>query len=129
MKQKQTRSCIPCLVLALTSFAIPILAHAESQIVTVSNTERQSLTISSISIDGKNPKNFSQTNNCGKSLGVGKSCTVDVRFTPTSPGLKEATLIVRNSRGNPLTVPVLLSGTGIENEATRDHPTKANDRH
>ena len=127
MKIHTTHSCISCL-LGLAAFTIASVAHSETQTVKVSNTEGKPLAISSIKIDGQNPTSFSQTNNCGKSLGVGKSCTVDVKFVPTSPGLKQATLIVRNSHGNLLTVPVSLSGTGVANEATRTQKHQDRDK-
>lgn len=127
MKRTTILNRISCLML-LASVALPLAARGESRIVTVTNTEDKPLAISSISIDGEDTHSFSQTNNCGKSLGVGKSCTVDVRFTPTSPGQKEASLMVRNSEGNLLTAPVSLSGTGIEN-AGHSHDRQDKDEH
>lgn len=103
------------LLLVVASFTTPVVAWGETQTVTVSNVGAKVLTISNISIGGKNQNNFSQTNNCGNSLDIGKSCTVDVKFIPSSPGLKQATLTVRNS-ANLLTV--TLNGTSIAPEVT-----------
>jgi hypothetical protein len=40
---------------------------------------------------------FSQTNNCGSSLQAGKSCTIEVTFTPTAVGSRLGHVAVRDS--------------------------------
>ena len=53
-----------------------------------------------------------QTNNCGSSLAAGASCTVQVKFAPTTGGNATGTLTVATSApGGPLSV--ALSGHGI----------------
>lgn len=79
-----------------------------SQPVTLSNPGGSTLSISNISTSA----NYSQSNNCGGSLGVGGSCTINVTFTPGSIGPLSGTLtITDNAPGSPQTVN--LSGTGV----------------
>ncbi len=48
---------------------------------------------------------FSQSNSCGSSIGAGSSCTVSVKFAPTSSGAASGTLTVTSSApGSPLAV-------------------------
>lgn len=70
------------------------------------------LTINNISIGGANGSRFNQSNNCGSTLAVGASCTVNVTFTPQKAGTAySATLqISDNAPGSPQTA--TLTGTG-----------------
>lgn len=78
------------------------------QPVTFSNTGSAALTISSV---GGSP-NFGETNNCGSSVAVSGSCTINVTFTPTASGTTTGTLTVTDhASGSPQTVN--LNGTGI----------------
>lgn len=78
---------------------------------TLQNTGNASLTISSITIAGTNPSDFSESNTCGASLAAGSSCTISVTFTPASAASYSATLTVTdNASGSPQVV--ALSGTG-----------------
>jgi probable HAF family extracellular repeat protein len=64
---------------------------------------------------------FSQTNNCGASLAVGSSCSIQVTFTPTAPGTRTGMLTVA-SGGTSYTVN--LTGTGTISVAlTTSAPT------
>jgi len=83
-----------------------------SQPITLSNASTSSaITINSIGIGGTNPTDFAETNNCPASLPAHGSCTITVTFTPTTTGLRSATVSVGdNAAGSPQTVP--LSGTG-----------------
>lgn len=58
--------------------------------LTVTNTGSAALPITSITLTGSAPSQFSQTNNCGTSVPVGSSCTINVTFTPASKGLISA---------------------------------------
>jgi hypothetical protein len=69
-----------------------------SQPVTLTNTGNATLTITSIS----SPANYSQTNNCGSSLGAGASCTINVTFSPTGNGTLGGSITVSdNAAGSP----------------------------
>jgi len=78
---------------------------------TLSNTGNAALSISSVSVTGTNPGDFSQTNTCGSSVGAGASCTISVTFTPSASGSRSASVsIADNASGSPQTV--ALSGAG-----------------
>jgi hypothetical protein len=69
------------------------------------------LAISNIAFGGKDPGDFSQTNNCGSSVPAGKSCTIKVTFRPQAKGNRSASLQVSdNGGGSPQEV--ALSGNG-----------------
>ena len=79
--------------------------------VELTNTGTTSLSISGIGINGKNPGDFSQTNDCGKSVAAGGHCTIKVQFTPQAKGQRSAAVAVSDDGGgSPQTVP--LAGTG-----------------
>jgi hypothetical protein len=79
-----------------------------AQTVTVANPGTSAASVSSVSVTGP----FSQTSTCGSSIAAGGSCTVSVKFAPTSGGALTGTLSVASSApGSPLTVG--LTGTGV----------------
>jgi hypothetical protein len=79
--------------------------------VTLGNAGTTPLDIFSIKIGGADPEDFAETNNCGQSLGAGKTCIVTVTFTPTAMGTRSASLaITDNGGGSPQRV--VLSGDG-----------------
>jgi len=82
-----------------------------SQAVTLTNSGSAVLTISLISVTGTDPKDYTETNNCGSSLAIGAVCTINVVFDPTNTGSRTADLSVAdNAPLSPQTV--TLSGTG-----------------
>jgi Abnormal spindle-like microcephaly-assoc'd, ASPM-SPD-2-Hydin len=79
--------------------------------VTVTNVSGGTITISGIMISGTDPTDFSETNNCGKSLAAGKTCTVSVTFTPTTTGALSGNVTVKDT--DPTSPQkILLAGTG-----------------
>ena len=81
---------------------------SSAQAVTVSNPGTSAASVSSVSVTGP----FSQTNTCGSSIAAGGSCTVSVKFSPTSGGALTGSLSIATSApGGPITV--ALSGTGV----------------
>jgi hypothetical protein len=79
-----------------------------AQTVTINNPGSSAAAVSSIAVTGE----YSETNTCGSSIAAGGSCTVSVKFSPTSGGSQTGTLSVATSApGSPLTVS--LSGTGV----------------
>ncbi len=91
---------------------VPVGQSSTPQTVTLINVNTiTSFSISSMMFTGSDPGDFSQTNNCGKSLGAGASCTITVTFTPQATGSRTASLsIADGAGGSPQTVAV--SGTG-----------------
>jgi hypothetical protein len=81
------------------------------QPVTLTNAGGGTLAISSIAIAGGNAGDFTETNNCPSSLGVGGFCTINVTFAPTATGARNSLVqVTDNAPGSPQSV--TLSGTG-----------------
>jgi len=79
--------------------------------VTLENVGGAVLKISQISIGGTNSNDFTQANNCGKSLPVGASCKIRVVFAPKEPTQDSASLdVTYQGLGSPQSV--ALTGTG-----------------
>lgn len=104
-------------VVSLTPSSIPFGNQitgsiSSAQNLTLSNTGTGSLTIASIGLTGTNANQFTSTSTCGATLGAGGSCSIAIRFAPTSLGAKSASLTVTDSAsGSPHAS--TLSGTGI----------------
>ena len=95
---------------SLTWGTVPLNETGATKAVTLTNTGTTTLDISSITTSG----DFGQTTSakpCGSTLAAGKSCKIDVTFTPTQLGVLTGTLtLTDNSPSSPQTV--ALSGTG-----------------
>jgi hypothetical protein len=92
-----------------------------TQTVTVSNSGTTSAAVSGVSATG----DFSQTNNC-TTLAVGASCTVTVRFTPTSSGTRTgAVTITSNANNSPTSVGLTGSGIGTDTNIALGRPATA----
>jgi hypothetical protein len=86
-----------------------------SQPVTLTNTGNGTLSITSITITGANPTDFSETNTCGSSVAAGASCTINVTFKPTAKGSRTASVsIADNAAGSPQTVSLKGTGTVVK---------------
>jgi hypothetical protein len=82
--------------------------------VTLTNTGTGPMTISSISLTGTNPADFTQTNTCGATLNAGANCVFTVTFKPTATGSRSASIsIVDSAGGSPHTVPLTGAGTFV----------------
>ena len=84
--------------------------------VTLSNTSKAGLLITSLSVQGANGSNFAETNTCGRSVAAGSSCAISVKFTPSASGSRTASISIWIGRGSPQEVS--LSGTGTLTTAT-----------
>jgi hypothetical protein len=82
-----------------------------TQTLTVSNIGVVPANLTAPTLAGTNANQFAFTNNCPAALDADASCTISVRFTPTSNGSKAATLTVSSS--NVGTIVANLSGTGV----------------
>jgi len=92
---------------------LPVGTTSPAQSVTLTNNGNVTLTITAIGFTGPDANAFAQTNssNCGTSLAVDASCTIDVTFTPTSVGTASASLSISdNAASSPQTVS--LTGVG-----------------
>jgi hypothetical protein len=93
-----------------TSLTYPIqtVGVPSSQIITLTNTSTQPVMIAGISVSG----DFSQKNDCGRSLAPNSSCGITVTFSPTDVGPREGTLVVSGKDpSNPQSID--LSGYGV----------------
>jgi hypothetical protein len=106
----------PVGTLSATSISYPtttVGTASSSQSVTLTNTGSAALTIGSIALTGTNASSFVFANNCGTSLAVGASCTIQGQFAPTATGiLAAAVTIVDNTGTSPQAI--TLSGTGVQ---------------
>lgn len=104
-------------------FAPPSLAFGSQnvgtstapQTITVTNNGSAVLAISSVSIAGADPTDFSETNTCpiapNGTLAINANCSISVVFQPTATGPRSAAVSVAdNASGSPQTV--ALTGTG-----------------
>jgi hypothetical protein len=85
------------------------------QLLTVINNGTLNLTLGGVTFGGANINQFSKSaDKCSrKTLAPGASCTVDLRFKPTTAGVKTGTFIIPSNDPdeNPFSVP--LSGIGV----------------
>jgi len=90
---------------------VAIAVTSAAKTVTLTNLATTSLTITAIAITGTNAADFAQTHTCGTSLAAGATCTISIKFKPTTSGTRTAALSVTDSAsGSPQQVP--LSGVG-----------------
>jgi VCBS repeat protein/HYDIN/CFA65/VesB family protein/centrosomal CEP192-like protein len=88
-------------------------SKSKPQNATLTNVGPSNLVIQQIGINGNNPGDFTQTNNCPSSLPANQSCQIKVTFDPTASGSRSASLYVDyKGLGSPQTV--ALSGTGVD---------------
>lgn len=63
---------------------------SDTQIITITNTSNVAITLGSISVTDP----FSQTNDCGTTLAIGSSCTINLSYTPVSTDSTSGTLTI-----------------------------------
>ncbi|MCU1302948.1 MAG: hypothetical protein JWQ87_3232 [Candidatus Sulfotelmatobacter sp.] len=97
---------------SLTFGSQTVGSSSSPQNLTLVNAQSVTLNITSITFSGTNSGDFSQTNNCGGSLGPSGSCTISVIFSPGGTGSRTASLNV-NDDGTNSPQAASVSGTGI----------------
>jgi hypothetical protein len=80
---------------------------SKPQVVTLTNTGKTALTISSMKIKGE----FGMTSTCGTSVAAGANCAISIDFSPKSQGPLLGSLSIRDSASTKPQV-IELSGTG-----------------
>jgi hypothetical protein len=86
--------------------------YNETEGFQIQNSANAGTRIEAASIVGPDASSFSIQWNCeGVVLNPSNSCGMGVRFQPTSPGAKSASLVIDNDSGTPLLVP--LEGEGL----------------
>jgi hypothetical protein len=105
---------------ALTFAQQGVGSTSASQSVTLSNTGSGTLLISSLTLGGADPGDYSLTNPCGSSVAAGAACTLSVTFTPKATGTRTATITIVDNSGlvSGASQTVTLTGTGIPVAAT-----------
>ena len=89
--------------LAFTSQTIGTASMAQT--LTLTNSGKGPLSITSITTGGTNSSDFSETNTCATSLAANANCVISVTFTPTGSGTRSASLIIMdNAPGSPQTI-------------------------
>ena len=78
---------------------------------TLSNVGLSSLTIVGFTISGNNPGDFSFTSSCPTSLTPGNSCNINVTFTPSVTGNRDAKLVLSSNDEGGEFVPLTGVGT------------------
>jgi hypothetical protein len=90
----------------------PVGTRSASPQVTLQNTGKQTLNITSIALTGANPGDFTLTQNCNNSLVANATCQITLAFIPSANGARSATVsIIDSAADSPQTI--ALSGTGI----------------
>jgi hypothetical protein len=99
---------------ALAFGSVVVSTNSAYRVVTVSNDGTASLSIGTVTRGGTSRNQFSTANDScsGRTLAQGQACVVSVRFSPTTRGLKTATLVVPSNDPDENRVTVQLSGTG-----------------
>jgi hypothetical protein len=107
---------LPVVTLSPTSLTFPIqviYTTSKAQTVTLTNSGAGILSISKIAVSG----NFSQTSNCGSTVAPSGTCTLLVRFQPTSLDVLRGSIsITDNATASPQSL--LLSGVGTAVQLT-----------
>lgn len=105
----------PTVTLSPTSLTFPSQAvgtTSTTKEITVSNSGTATLDISSITVTGTNPGDFTETNTCVSALASTENCTISVTFTPAATGSRSASVsIADNAADSPQSIAI--SGTGI----------------
>jgi hypothetical protein len=90
--------------------------HSKPQRIVVTNTGGQKLYINSVVIDGDHKKDFTlMGDTCtGATIGSGKSCVIDVIFTPAVNEKRKAMIVLTDNAPTPDSQQnVILIGNGI----------------
>ncbi len=108
----------PDITLAPTSHnfcSVTLMSSSAAQIFTILNAGTADLVISPISITGTNADQFSkQDDTCSnQTIAPAANCTVDVVFSPTSEGEKNANLSIPSNDPTTPTINVPLEGVGL----------------
>jgi len=96
-----------------------------AQVETVGNIGNADLAVSSVTLGGANPTQYSQTNSCGTVIPNG-NCAVTVNCTPTSVGSKPATLVIVSNDPTTPTKTINLTCTGKGHPRSRIGVTSIN---
>ncbi|KAA6462015.1 choice-of-anchor D domain-containing protein [Acidobacteria bacterium AB60] len=80
--------------------------------ITITNVGAVTLNITSITLAGTNPGEFTLNNQCRATLAAGRSCNVQVRYAPTVATAASGSVVFATSDAGQPTASVPLTGTG-----------------
>ena len=90
------------------------ITNTNGQIVTLRNDYGSTaLNITQVTINGVNPSDFAETDNCLGSIAVGATCTITVTFTPSGAGTRAGNVVIVNNNNSSSSLKVPLSGIGF----------------
>ncbi len=85
---------------------------AGAQVMTLTNTGDGALTVRSVGISGTAAGDYTQSNNCIRTLAIGASCSITVNFTARAYGARYANLVLADdAAGGSQVIPLRGSGT------------------
>jgi hypothetical protein len=87
---------------------------SKSAQIAFSNIDSHSLTITRITLAGKNPSQFTQTNDCGSVLPAGVTCHIKVTFAPQSGGSFQSFLAISDGAAVGVHQTISLDGVGSQ---------------
>jgi uncharacterized repeat protein (TIGR01451 family) len=94
------------------NFGDQLVGTTASQQITLTNGGSAPLIFYGLAISAASDFRYGASCGSNQSLAVGASCTIDIRFTPTVPGIRSATLYVfHNAPGNQHAI--ALTGNGV----------------
>jgi hypothetical protein len=91
------------------NFGSVTVGSKKPETVILTNNQKTSLSITSYTLGGTDPGDFTEKSTCGTSRKAGWDCTITVTFTPAATGARSATLSIKDAAGTQI---VQLSGTG-----------------
>jgi 6-phosphogluconolactonase (cycloisomerase 2 family) len=105
----------PAVTLVPGSFTFPPAmagSTGTSQGFTLTNSGTGTLHISSITLAGPNPGDFTQTNTCGATVSINANCVINVTFKPQAAGARTAIVtIVDDAPASPQAISLIGSAT------------------
>jgi hypothetical protein len=94
-----------------------VASSSASQSIVVTNTGNATLTFDSIRLTGADGNQFPSSKTCGTTLAASHSCTINLRFYPTTAGAATAALVLTDNAGG-FTQTIPLTGTGLSPGST-----------
>jgi FG-GAP-like repeat/HYDIN/CFA65/VesB-like, Ig-like domain len=96
---------------ATLNFGQQTVGTSTMMTTTLTNFGPTDVSLTKIAVTGANAKDFKPSNNCGRTLSAGTSCTITITFTPSAKGSRAANLSVTSNVPGPQVA--MLTGVGI----------------
>jgi hypothetical protein len=98
--------------LAFGSQAVGTIRTDWSLPLSVQNTGSAPLNITQITLNGLNPSDFIESDNCAGNVAVGAGCSIEVKFAPSAVGLRSANVVIVNNNDIDHAMKVPVTGVG-----------------